>query len=55
MNDINTIGIILFLVGNAIIMLLFGYLVFTQFGLLGVTIYIAAICMFSGAIFMMMD
>lgn len=55
MNDLNTIGTILFLVGIAIIILLFGYLVFTQFGLLEVAIYIAATCMFSGAIFMIMD
>lgn len=55
MNDINTIGTILFLVGIAIIILLFGYLVFTQFGLLGLAIYIAATCLFSGATFMIMD
>lgn len=55
MNDINTIGIILFLVGIAIIILLFGYLVFTQFGLLGVAIYVAATCMSLGAIFITMD
>ena len=55
MNDMNTIGTILFLVGITIIILLFGYLVFTQFGLLGLAIYIAATCLFSGAVFMMMD
>lgn len=44
MDDINT-GTILFLVGIAIIILLFGYLVFTQFGLLGLAIY-AATCLF---------
>lgn len=55
MNDINTFGFILFLIGNAIIILLFGYLVFTQFGLLGLAIYIAATCMFSGSVFMIMD
>ena len=42
MNDMNTIGTILFLVGITIIILLSGYLVFTQFGLLGVIVYIAA-------------
>ena len=55
MNDINTFGFILFLIGNAIIILLFGYLVFTQFGLLGVVIYIAATCIFSGSVFIMID
>lgn len=55
MNDINTIGTILFLVGITIIILLFGYLVFTQFGLLGVAIYIVATCIFLGGVFMMMD
>ena len=55
MNDINTIGTILFLAGIAIIILVFGYLVFTQFGLLGVVIYIAATCIFSGSVFIMMD
>lgn len=52
MNDINTIGTILFLVGIVIIILLFGYLVFTQFGLLGVAIYIAATCIFLGGVTM---
>lgn len=55
MNDMNTIGTILVLVGFAIIILLFGYLVFTQFGLLGVAIYIAATCIFLGGVFIMMD
>ena len=55
MNDINKIGTILFLVGIAIIILLFGYAIFMHWGLLGVAIYIAATCMFSGAVFIMMD
>lgn len=55
MNDLNTIGAILILVGIAIIILLFGYLVVTQFGLLGVAIYIAATCIFSGGVFITMD
>ena len=55
MKDINIIGTILFLVGITIIILLFGYLVFTQFGLLGLAIYIATICLSSGAVFMTAD
>ena len=55
MNDMNTIGTILFLVGITTIILLSGYLVFTQFGLLGVIVYIAATCLFLGATFMTMD
>ena len=55
MNDMNTIGTILFLVGIAIIILLFGYAIFIHWGLLGVIVYIAAICMFSGVVFMTMD
>lgn len=52
MNDINTFGFILFLIGIAIMILLIGYLVFTQFGLFGVAIYIAATCIFLGGVTM---
>lgn len=55
MNDINTIGTILFLVGIAIIILLFGYAIFIHWGLLGVVVYIASTCVFLGSVFMMMD
>ena len=55
MNDMNTIGTILFLVGIAIIILLFGYAIFIHWGLLGVIVYIAVTCIFSGSAFMIMD
>ena len=55
MNDINTIGTILFLVGITIIILLFGYAIFMHWGVLGVIVYIAATCIFSGSVFIIMD
>ena len=51
MNDINKIGTILFLVGIAIIILLFGYAIFIHYGLLGVIVYIAITCIFLGSVF----
>lgn len=54
MKDINTIGTILFLVGITIIVLLFGYAIFIHWGILGIIVlYIAAICIFLGSMFMM--
>lgn len=50
MNDINKIGTILFLVGIAIIILLFGYAIFIHCGLLGVIVYIAITCIFLGSV-----
>ena len=55
MNDINTFGFILFLIGIAIIGVLIGYAIFIHFGLLGLIIYIAATCIFSGGVFITMD
>lgn len=55
MNDINTFGFILFLIGIAIIGFLIGYAIFIHFGLLGLIIYIASTCIFSGSACMMMD
>ena len=55
MDDMNTIGTILFLVGSAIIILLFGYAIFIHWGLLGVIVYIAATCIFFGGVFITMD
>ena len=52
MNDINTIGTILFLVGITIIILLFGYAIFIHCGLLGVIVYIAVTCIFLGSVFL---
>lgn len=55
MNDINIIGTILVLVGIVIILLLFGYAIFIQWRLLGIIVYIAAICILLGSAFVMMD
>lgn len=49
------IGVILLLLGVAIIIFLLGYGIFTQCGLLGVAIYVGIICILSGICFITMD
>jgi hypothetical protein len=55
MDDVNTFGVILFLIGIAIIGFLIGYAIFVYWGLLGLIIYIATTCTFLGSVFIMME